>query len=528
MRRLLAMLLPLLLLAGCAASHEVEENETDWSLYQQEQLSAPENTEPEPPAYPDAFSMPYHKDYTLDPVTCGEGIQQDVASLIYEPLFRLNASFEPEPVLCESWEWDESGMICTLTLREEARFQDGTALRAADAAATLQRAVQSERYAYRLRNVAGIAANRSGQLVITLRAPDRGLLSLLDIPVVKSGTENRIAPTGTGPYCFVSGEGADFLSADPEWWQGRSLPVETIPLVNAKDRTTAMYLFSSRKAELMTVDPTDDLTAVGGQYETAYQPTTILQFIGFNSSGGIFSEAEVRRAFSEGIPRETMADAQMAHLAVAAQFPISPLSPLYPADLERSYDRDKAHAALLALIPEDSGEGEGDTEEAAEAAALALLVNEEDPFRLTSARFIAESLSVPGGWQVEVRALPWEEYLAALEGGNFDLYYGEVRLTADWDLADLVGSGGALNYGGYASEFTDSLLLDFAAGLDRSGNARRLASQLLEEAPIAPVCFKNYTVLTHPGVAEGISPLPSGGICNLDEWTIHLSQSAVY
>ena len=51
-------------------------------------------------------------------------------------------------------------------------------------------------------------------------------------------------------------------------------------------------------------------------------------------------------------------------------------------------------------------------------------------------------------WTVTVEELPWEEYLAALESGEFDLYFGEVRLTANWDLSDLVGTGGAMNYGG--------------------------------------------------------------------------------
>ncbi len=35
---------------------------------------------------------------------------------------------------------------------------------------------------------------------------------------------------------------------------------------------------------------------------------------------------------------------------------------------------------------------------------------------------------------------------------SFDLYLGEVRLTADWDAGVLLDAGGALNYGGFASE----------------------------------------------------------------------------
>ena len=47
---------------------------------------------------------------------------------------------------------------------------------------------------------------------------------------------------------------------------------------------------------------------------------------------------------------------------------------------------------------------------------------------------------------------------AALAAGKFDLYYGEVKLTADWDLRSLLATGGALNYGGYSDAALDSLL----------------------------------------------------------------------
>ena len=108
MRRLWALVLAVLLLSACAAPEE--EPEVDWGAYQQElpaESGAPE--EPEEPELPAAFALPYHRDHSLDPVTCGEGIQQDLASLIYEPLFRLDGNFEPVPVLCESCEWDDAG-----------------------------------------------------------------------------------------------------------------------------------------------------------------------------------------------------------------------------------------------------------------------------------------------------------------------------------------------------------------------------------------------------------------------------------
>ena len=117
MRRLLLLLLTLaMLLGGCAAWEEPDDIDLDneWENYQPIPPETPEE-EPDPePEYPAAFSLPYHRDHTLDPVTCGEGIQETVASLLYEPLFRLNRTFQPEPLLCESWEWNETGLVWVL------------------------------------------------------------------------------------------------------------------------------------------------------------------------------------------------------------------------------------------------------------------------------------------------------------------------------------------------------------------------------------------------------------------------------
>ena len=512
MKRLALLLAMVLLLAGCADLAEQEIIEEDWENYQQIPQEPEPAPEPEEPEYPAAFALPYHRSHSLDPITCGEGVQETAASLLYEPLFALNGQFQPEPVLCESYAWNDTGLICTLTLREGVTFSDGTALTAQDVANTLQRAQASKRYAYRLRNVASVAANRAGQVVITLTAPNQALPALLDIPLVKRATAEWMIPLGTGPYQAVSEGGSDVLRAREDWWQGRPVPVQTIPLVPAKDWETALYLFTSGRVELLTVDPTDDPSLVTGKAQVTGQPTTVMAFIGFNTAEDrLFASPALRALFSQGIDRETLVHTQLVQLALPAQFPVSPLSALYPRDLEKAYSEEETLAALRS-----AGQASG------EIKRLTMLVSEGDVFRSASARFIAEQLSLLD-WEITVAELPWEEYLAALEAGEFDLYFGEVRLTADWDLTDLTGSEGLLNYGGYSSDVTDQLLALFAAAEDRSLPAQRLMANLQANAPIAPVCFKNYAVLTHPDVVEGISPAPSRTFRNMEKWTIHLA-----
>lgn len=137
-----------------------------------------------------------------------------------------------------------------------------------------------------------------------------------------------------------------------------------------------------------------------------------------------------------GLTGQSLHHGLLSGHAKAAQFPISPVSGLYPAELHTTYSATAFSEALAAC-------------ESRPTRTLRLLVNEENSFKLSVAREIAASFSA-AGIDMTVTALPWADYTAALAAGSFDLYYGEVRLTADWNLAPLLATGGRLNYGGWS------------------------------------------------------------------------------
>ena len=67
--------------------------------------------------------------------------------------------------------------------------------------------------------------------------------------------------------------------------------------------------------------------------------------------------------------------------------------------------------------------------------ALTFVAPNNNADRLAAAETLAANLT-DAGLEVELRALAWDDYLQALTAGEFDLYLGEVRLTADFDLPD--------------------------------------------------------------------------------------------
>lgn len=505
MKRLLAAALLLALCLSLTACWEAETTEAPdfWEVEQEEPL--PGTVEPEKVT---EFTLPYLNAQTLDPVACSDGVQQVVGSLLYEGLFALDEQFAPQPVLCTSYDTSSNGLTYTFRMRENVTFSDGTVFTASDALATLRRAQVSDRYAARFVNIASMRVNR-GALQITLMKPDSGLPALLDIPIVRSGTEKDLVPLGTGPYWLQSDSEGAYLLRKEHWWGDTAMPLERIALAPAKDADTAIYLFSAQSAHLLTADllSATSASALGGAVMTD-APSTALLFLGFNTMSPVLSDPALRVAMNTAFDRDAVVSALLAGHAAGAQFPIPPASPLYPQTLETTFD---SGAYAAALAPDGTEQP---------PLELRLIVNEENSFKVALAEYLARQFTVA---QVIVTpvVLPWSDYLAALDSGEFDLWLGEVRLTADWNITRLVGTNGALNYGRFSSADVDKALDAFLKS-ENEATAAALCRCLAAEAPILPIAFKSVTVITPEGVIDGVSPTAAQPLRGLAQWHIHL------
>lgn len=510
MKRILFCLLAMaaLLLTGCTHADDLPGSE-ETDLVQE---TLPEEVSPSGSILPETFSLPYIPGQTLDPVTCQDGVQQTVVSLLCEGLFRLTPELDPEPWLCSIVRYDPDSYTYTLTLRRNVFFSDGSPLTAADAKATLDRAKDSARYGSRLADVLAVTAVDDHTLTITLAAPNTGFTALLDIPIAKAGTETGV-PVGTGPYLYSDAGGSAALIANQLWWRAESQPTDRITLLETADTESLRYRLTSHDIQLVTADliGTDPTPATGNiVYQDA--DTTTLQYIGLNTARQPLNDPAFRRTLYLGLHHSFLTSAFLSGHALPTQFPVSPVSPLYPKALEQEYSLTAFSKAVSAL-------------ETPPQQPLIFLVNEENSFKVSLATRLAADYTAQG-IPMEVQTLPWEAYTAALAAGSFDLYYGEVRLTADWDLSPLLGTGGTLNYGGWADPRTDGYLAALAAADDRAAAMEELCAHLKAQNPILPLCFKRTSVLMQSNVITGLRPTATEPFYGLPDCTIHLKSSS--
>ncbi|MGN0967962.1 MAG: ABC transporter substrate-binding protein, partial [Oscillospiraceae bacterium] len=469
-----------------------------------ETIQTPETPEPSPtptdaPEQTD-FTLPYYPGASLHPITGNSRANLVVASLVYQGLFELDNTFTPHGVLCSEYSVSEDALTWTFTLTDAA-FSDGTGVTAADVVSSLELARGSELYSGRLAEVQRIEAVGEKTLTVTLTRPNGALPALLDIPVVRDGGDGSL-PLGTGPYAFVEDSGPLRLARQDS--APDTVP-EEISLLSIEGADDLIYAFDAGEVSLVVSDLTgSNALGYSSGYEEFSYPTTTMLYVGFQAKSGPCRDALVRQAVSRSFDRDSVTVSLLAGHGAATCLPFSPRSGLYSAAYERSGAYDPAAAAeLLAQAGYAAGE-DGRLYKGRTALSLTFLVNTDNSFKLTIAEYLAEQLNGLGV-SVELKKLAWDDYLAALEAGNFDLYLGEVTLTADFDLAPLLGQNGALNYGGYAGAETDALLeqLRGAQGSARSQAAAALLDQFQADAPLAPLCFKNHSVLTQWRAVSG-------------------------
>lgn len=479
----------LLLLTGCSPGAEP---------------SASASPEPSatPTPVPVTFSLPYYGAASLHPITGQSKTNLALTSLVYEGLFALDGQFAAVPVLAESWTVSEDGRTYTFLLKA-ASFSDGSALRAEDVAASLELARTSGQYGARLADVTEVSAEED-MVVVTLSRPNGAFPTLLDIPVVRDLGEEE-PPLGTGRYAYA-GKG-ESLRLEKTARGADSLP-ETIPLTMIQGADDLIYAFDTKEVSLVCADLTgSDTLGYSGGYEVWDYPTTNMVYLGFRTDRGPCRDGELRRSISMAVDRNTIVTALYAHHAREASLPVSPVSACYDRTLAESLDYSPQEAAD-ALAAAGYVLREGILYQGRTAVALTMVVNTDNSFRLAAAEYLAGELEKLG-LQVTVEKLSWQDYTSRLTSGDFDLYLAETSMTADFDPEPLIGRGGILNYGRWSDGETEGLLAAFraAAGAERREAAGALYARLAQEAPIAPICFKDQSVLTQWGQVGGLTPV---------------------
>lgn len=472
------------------------------------------------------FTLNFDPAYSFNPITGTSSLNMLIAGLIYEPLIAVTDNFEAKCVLCESYS-TEDGVTYDFTLKTGVTFHDGTPMTSDDVTYTYAFARKLNKYSERLKNIASISAPDEYTVRITQKDPNYGLPMLLDIPIIKAGSIDETLPDGTGAYVYsyVSDTSA-MLTAYSGYRDFPDLPISTIRLEKT-DLKNANKAFSVSALDMLDYDPNGSgAFSIQSDHELYYYDTTVFDYIGFNTNRIV--NADIRRAFSYAVDRDTIVRDIYGNHALASGSIFSPACPYYNPRLEKNSEYSlQSLSLILRSVGLDDADGDGfleyPTESGMSDLSIRFIVNEENQARVKAAQLITRTLGSIG-IDIKLDVLPWEQFTAALQEGSFDMYYAEVKLGADFDFSDILSPGGSLNYGGISDDEYSTLISNFLVAPDdlRKSAARDLAFKTAQSSHIIPVLYKKHVVALHRNVVSGIDANQSDMFYNIADWKIDI------
>lgn len=460
----------------------------------------------------------------LSPSVAGRRI---VMGTVFEPLLAYQPSEDGKgagryaPRLARSWRVAPNGLEIRIEL-EAATFHDGHPMTSLDVQFTLDVVRDPRRGIDHLRGllaeVEAVELVTAREVRVRLRHPSGWVLrALAEIPILPMHIYDGSlaaggALVGTGPYKIAAQKGALIrLARNAKYW-GTAPAIAAIEFVYEPDAAKA--LTRAKRGELDVVPALiaahwpEQANAPG--LASAFAPIELapprLRYLVFNVTAPPLDDVRVRRALSLLIDRRGIAKSVYDGLWRPALWPIWPGGPAVgPSSSVPEFD-----PAAAGKLLEEAGfrdrDGDGVRDFEGKPLRLTMLrLERERPAEATEPlppleadRFLAAARRA--GVAIEQKVGTEAVLEKRLTDGEFQLAMVEWRGMVDSDLRDLVGTGGALNYGRVSSPAIDRALAQLAAAWgpqERWAVAPALLQAFQDEVPIAGIVAAAPQGLVH-------------------------------
>lgn len=300
---------------------------------------------------------------TFDPIATAQNIDFWVFSNVFDVLVRVNKEGnELLPGLAESWEVSADGLTYTFHLRD-AKFSDGSAITAEDAAYSLTRIRDDELslWSDSYKIIKDMQTPDPKTLVVTLEAASAPFLSTLAMPgasiiskaAMESMGEAAFAekPVASGAFTVDEWRRGDrvILKKNPEFWQADQVSLDGVEWISVPDDNTRMLAVQAGELDAAIYVPFSRVAELkkDASLNVVINPSTREDHLLLNHEHAPLDNLKVREALDYAIDKKAIVDTVTFGLGEVANSYI-PKGALYHSDNNgaRSFDPEKAKALL--------------------------------------------------------------------------------------------------------------------------------------------------------------------------------------
>lgn len=244
---------------------------------------------------------------------------------VVEPLYALDyTTYKTFPALAKGEPKKVSDTKYIVTLRDGAKFSDGTPVKASDVVDSWKRSTaEGSLFTSMLDFIEAVGAQGDDEVVFMLKEPfplfQQRLALIPIVPSDKSDDELKKMPTGSGPWKYTSITDQQVNFEKNDTYNGM-YPAQTKKMVwnvNVDDtaRVTAMQAGKTDVMENVPAKAMQTLTSAGSEIQTVQGFNQA--FIMFNTKKKPFDDARVRQAVFYSIDAKKLIDNQLSGQAQA-------------------------------------------------------------------------------------------------------------------------------------------------------------------------------------------------------------------
>ena len=285
---------------------------------------------------------------TLDPWVNNNGEASQVIAALHEPMLRRDGDGNWAPGLMTDYQMNEDHTVHTLTLREGAKWSDGTDITVDDIVYSYQRALDPElgsSIAYRYFPILNAEAFYMGEATaeeLGVKAVDDKTIEItttepcdffVDMmmsagfaPVQKAAAEEYGDLYGTdvdkvvssGPFVLTewTHQNSMVLEKNENYWDAENVKLERVDITITTDTNTLTGMYQSGQLGAMRVS--NDMLDVFAGENIITNTRMKVTFIEFNPNNEYLSNKNIREAFSIAFNRTLMAEQIMGNGELAA------------------------------------------------------------------------------------------------------------------------------------------------------------------------------------------------------------------
>ncbi len=313
----------------------------------------------------EVLNWAYTSDFPAwDPVVLGATSATQVLSLIYEPLFTLDAQNKLHPALATGYKYNSAGNQVTITLRPGDTFQDGSPVNAAAVAYNVQRIKTQQNSALKAlwQDVDSATVLSNLQVRLNLKETDyqipyilanrSSLLASEKAAKANVSLLNTNAPVGAGPFKVVSLVPGSSVTLE-KWdgyWDAKDIHVTRVNLSLNVDPSTILSGLQTGVYNFSTSFPSQDVALAKADGLNVVADTArgwAAYFLSLNVNKAPFNNPKVVQAVQDAINRQQFVSELSFGLGSASAQPFSATSPAYNPALESAYSYDPAKAKQL-------------------------------------------------------------------------------------------------------------------------------------------------------------------------------------